>query len=250
MCSDAPLPTKTAIQIAFGHWAMRQAEREVEEGFLRLRAVRHDLPISLLELIEKWPAEDQLTMLRARIKMALNPGTQRRATPLFDYTDKETWALEQFRYPLTTSPALREIAVRQRLGEFSLPKGILRRVMKSKMKLLFGKPVDDNGGEVTYLTHVGGATVYTELDFGTRLCQVRYTHRLLPRICDTAISLVTGELALFSASLMTLAGAGETHWSYLTPDDIPAAAELLGRLCIEFTEAVPQILDEAQTVMT
>jgi hypothetical protein len=229
---------------------MRQAEREIEQGFARLRAVPDDLPISLLDLIEKWPAEDQLTMLRARIKKTLNPGTQRRTPQLFDYTDRETWALEQFPYPLTTSPVLREIAARQRQGEFSLPKGVLKRTMKSKMKSLFGKPVYDSGGEVTYLTHIGGATVYTELDFGTRRCQVRYTHRLLPRVCDTTISLVTGEFALFCVSLMTLAGAGETHWSYLTPEDIPAAVELLGQLCVDFVESVPRILDEARTVMS
>jgi hypothetical protein len=247
MSSQSELPSNTAIKIAFVHWAIRQAEQEVDQNFARLRAVPHDLPISLLELIEGWSKADQLTMLQAQIKKCQNPGRQREEQRLFDYTDREAWALEQFSYPLNVSPAAREM--RGRAGASSLPKGLLKRAMTSRMRSLFGRPVDDRGGEVTYLTHVGGATIYTDLDFGSRLCQVRYTQRLLPRVCDSAISLVTGDLALFSVSLMTLAGSGDTKWSYLTQDDIPDAAELLGHVCMQFVDAVPAIVDEARSIV-
>jgi len=246
MASDSEIPSKAAIELAFGNWALRQARREVEEKFPRLRSIPGNLPMSLLELVESWPVQDQLSMLRARTKKVLNSGQPSGGRPRFELDTRETWALEQFPYPLNVSHVVNEATRRRKEGKFDLPKGALKRSVKGVLKELWGKPVRELGGEVLYLAHVSGVTVYTDVDFGPKLCQMRYEQRLLPRVCDTPVSLVSGEHALTAVSSMIVAGGIEAKWSYLTVDEMPKAAEVLAQGCLAFVEAVPGILEEAR----
>lgn len=250
MSSGPGFPSSTAIQIAFGRWTIGLAEREVEQDFARLRAIPDDVPIRLLHVIGDWPTSDQLSMLTGQIKRFRNPRPGRQGVPLFELGEREKWAVEQLDPTTIQPPVFRDIAARKARGEFSLPKGVLKRAVKARLGSLLGKAASDAGGEVRYVTHLAGITVYTDVDFGSRSCQMRYEQSILQGTCDGNIGF-TSDLFLFRAvSVMNLAGSGSTTWTLLTPDDIPSTAELLGQVCIEFIEAVPRILEEAETIMT
>ena len=172
MTNDTEQLSKTAIQIAYGRWAMRQAEREVERNLARLRAIPNRFTIRLLELIDPWPADDQLTMLVAQIKNFLNPRPTHPGVPLFELAERELWALHQLDYFGVESAALKEVSAGRARGSYSLPKGVLRRTVKAKLRQLLGPHDSDSGGEVRYVTHIAGSTIYTDLDFGSRSCQM------------------------------------------------------------------------------
>jgi len=224
---------------------MSQAAKEVEEDFPRLRAIHDDLPLKLLGVIEGWSKADQLSMLNAQIKSHMNPRPGDPNAPLFHLTERESWAFEQLDYIVAMPPVMKEIAARRARGDFCLPKGVLKRAAKAKLGALLGRTSRDAGGEVRYVTHIAGVTVYTDVDFGSRSCQMRYEQNILPGTYDEKIGLASKLFLLRAVSIMDLAGAGLTRWSFLTPEAIPGAADLLGRVCIEFIEAVPRILEEA-----
>jgi hypothetical protein len=250
MPHNSMFPSKTALQLAFGSWLMRRAVDEVQDGFPRLRAVPDRVPLRLLYLIEKLSAEDQVVMLNAQIKSRMNPPPARPGVPLFELDAREKAAIEQFEDILKQPPQLREIAARRARGEFHLPKGALKRTVKATLGTLLGQACSDASGEVRYVTHAAGVTVYTDVDFGSKSCQMRYEQHVLRGTCDGSIGFISDLFLLRAISLMNLAGSGSTTWTFLTPDDIPGTAELLGQVCIEFIEAVPRIIEEARTIMT
>ena len=124
--------------------------------------------------------------------------------------------------------------IRSQLGEFRIDKKLLKKQMREAMCARFGKPVEGDGW--LHAVKIKVLEVKTMIDFGgPHGNQLEY---------DQRVYLVRGEKRVWLleyGGVGALLGWPQTIWCYLTNNEIPAAAELLVRLCSEFVDALPEM---------
>ena len=133
--------------------------------------------------------------------------------------------------------------MKSQLGEFKFDKKLIRKAMTDAMKARFGKAVAS--GHWRHPSRVPELEITTVLDFGTgHGDQFEYMHW---------VHLSRGGQRVFLMShggIDALLGWPQTRWRYLTPRDLPAAADLLVKVCGEFVDAVPEMWERSGLVNT
>jgi hypothetical protein len=236
--------TPERMVTAYGDWLLDEAAREAESGCARMRRVRDRFTAYFLEQTEGWPAGEVATLLRARIKV------NRKAS----LTQDEKRLAAAIEWPVVSPDAMGRTKVVWQLnrgiatGEFKIDRNALRREVRAHLDGRFGKPVQPSG-TVRYLTAVGDVLVCTDVDYPTKLGQLRYWQSVFPK-ADTQRGVSAGYFdskLLLHTSFYHVAGLHmDTTWSCLTNEEIPAAAETLADLCSGFIEELPKIIDAAR----
>jgi len=260
------------------------ARIEADTGFPRLSAVKDEAPMYFLETTASWPVEARYRLLCGQIKQRgdySTPTASRDGSgvlPKGELTPEEAEVMLSdpfLGWPATAlkrNPAKPGVVVsypgfnqqivtkevdadkvnafkrelqRNTAGGFPLNKKALRAEVTAAMLPRFGKPTKDGGGTWFYKTTLAETVVETCVDFGGRR-QVGYFQRLyelMPRPQQRSEPIFSS-----NGIRSLLGGGGTTDWRYLTDGDIPATAQMIARLCWEFVEAVPGIIERARQI--
>ncbi|MGH7438589.1 MAG: hypothetical protein ACRENE_23115 [Polyangiaceae bacterium] len=250
------------LGIAYREWLLELARAEVDAGCPRLFAMKSENATYFADLAEDWGVERRQHFLCARIKWLCTgnygyppmPVTEeeKAADAIWDYPwFGRNHGLGPYRSPgragaeftwvggrksVVDADKVRALNrfVQREFGAFKIDRKLLRIALKEAMKPAFGAPVISGTGW-SYVSRVAGLRVTTNLDFGgQKPSQLRYSQWVhLPKVTERDVGL------LEHGGIGALLGWPQTEWCYVTNADIPAAAELLVRLCTEFVEAVP-----------
>ena len=253
---------KRAIAVANQRWLFASARTEAADGCPRLFAIKDPLPMYFREVTADWTTERRYNLLMARIKSvrislelplpALTP-EEEAAQAAFDYPINEwhrdgksavpfVWALTGITQ-IVDVEKLGEAKRRNDLdtGKYKINRRALQANVDRAMKPVFGKPEQSSGPERVYWASVGDFCLRTTADFGARTpTQMRLEHQLWKAPWQERIAYLQGVRGLL--------GTGEWEWRYLTDADVPQGADLAARLCKDFLEAMPKILDAARQI--
>jgi hypothetical protein len=257
------------MRAAYYEWLFILAREEAESGCPRLFSFKGALPMYFADLTASWTTEKRFFLISARIKKRITVDLGLTGTStLFELTPAEAEVYSELRWPLAAGwrtagkpgaiyvsrrtgfrmemdaeklpEALRSEA--SSLGEYKLNRRRLKAEIASAMKPAFGDPEKQHGGVWQYVTDVSGVSVRTSIDFaGRRPSQFRYSQPVF----------ASGPLGgrLFNAvGVCGLLGFTHNEWTYVTEEDVPASAVLLARVCKEFVDAMPGILDRASAI--
>ena len=246
-------------------WLIRLARIEADGGCPRLLGLKSDSATYFADITENWDAERRYHLMCARIKWLFTgnygyapiPVTEeeKAAEAVWDYPDFKrghgplgpyrsagkpgvefTWlGGKKSIVDADKVPAINRF-VQLECGAFKTDRKLLRSAIKEAMKPTFGSPVVSGTGW-SYSMQIAGLRVMTSLDFGGRKpSQLRYSQSIhQPKVTERDVCLLS------HGGISALLGQPQTEWCYLTDADIPAAADLLVRLCKEFVDAVPDM---------
>lgn len=220
-----------ALTHAYLDWLLAEAKRESARGCETILAVRSELSMYFADITQGWTPEAQSALMRACIKRRIF-GSRASATEAL--SPAEEHAYSNFRWPVAFGTPTLSDAHRARVrGDVHLERGKLRRALRASLEPVLGKGNYDPSGLWSFATSISGVRLITEVDTGGRTGQVKYWHRFA--ICDRP--------NLVQMTLFALLGESQTTWSFLSTPDIPDMARLLARLCSDFIQDVPSIVD-------
>jgi hypothetical protein len=243
------------LGIAYREWLLGLARVEADAGCPRLFAMKSDIAMYFADITRDWEPERRYHLMCANIKLLCDKNYGFPPIPL---TEGETAAAALFDYPYVLrwrSPSKPHAQItwrttgvktvvdadkvdaayryEQAMVGMKLDKKLLKSTLREFMQRDFGRP-EVNGPGWSFTSHVPGLKILTMLDFGGRRpTQLQYSHWVYRVKGERDIKLMD------TGGIDALLGWPQTRWRYLTNEDIPAAADLLVRLCKEFVEAVP-----------
>ncbi len=229
------MANQSQIARAYQRWLLNDAHKEASTDCRRLRGILDAGPMFFVDLTKDWSNEERLTLMRACIKRR---GTFRVAPePL---TSDESQKLQKFDSPGLWS-RWGEMRTRLVNGEFKVDKRTLRDAVRARLRPLLGR--DYAKGCLRYVTHVRDVTVYTDVTVGGRgTTQLQYEQMIVAGRVDEHVGIASDDMVVRGVSFAAIISR-PTQWTYMTDLDVPQAVELLARLCMEFIDGVPEILD-------
>lgn len=113
---------------------------------------------------------------------------------------------------------------------------LLRREVKRTCEPYLGSPERSRGKVLSYTANIGKFVIITEIDLGG-WSQLRYLHSVQ---YDDGTSM-SGAPIIMTDFLRWL-GLGATSWEFMTDEDIPDVAIVMGQLCQHFMEGIKPLL--------
>lgn len=213
------------VDAKFLGWALDQCAKEVQNEFVHLKSIRGSWVLGTLEFIERWPPEDQLAAMQAKV---LSGG------PDVQLTERQQQLLDRVGQGPSSGfgPRYMEMLDEFAAGRYPVDRAALRRALKRDLLPVLGRPEQLEGAEWRYRTAVGKWTVVTAIDSGgsTRQFQIGHVVQL-------------ADARLLSASPTRWWGiGGPTVWDRVSADDLDKATGAAADLCRYFIEQLPQML--------
>jgi hypothetical protein len=250
------------IGLAYRDWLLRLAHLEASEGCPRLFAMKSDVAMYFADTVAKWGSIDRYALMCACIKNLFEGNY---GYPTTRWSDAERAAFSEWDFPYfghwrTPGKAHVEItwassgsrsvvdankvkAAHRRDRAEHGPKvngELLRAAIRDVMTDCYGVP-HIVGPLWSFTRLANGLTIKTHLDFGVRRPgQFRYWQSVSEAHGDR------GRILLPSAGICSLLGWPRSEWCFLTDADVPMAAALLFRLCNEFVDALPWIVEHSR----
>ena len=256
------MTTVPPLGLAYRDWLLQLSRIEADNGCPRLFAMKSDVAMYFADNVSEWDAELRYELMAACVK---NLFENNYGYPPLPKTVMEIEVLERWDYPYFghwRTPGKPQIeitwprtgarsiidankmkaALRQDEAEHRQSKlnaGLLKQTIREVMLELWGTP--EVGGPLWRFTREAyGLSITTHLDFGVRRPdQFGYWQ---------VVSKVTGQQRrrlLESGGISALLGWPQSRWRYLADADIPDTAGLLLRLCNEFVDALPEMVDRS-----
>ena len=230
-------------------WCLVECEAEWASDFLLLRTVGgsmvgEDLVPVFLEYLETIKRTERKELVIALCKRLHSPGTlsQREQQMIERYHQSRIVLSIEGGQPVTsTRVPLRQLQQRDRFFQSNPGKQVIRKLLLENLKNMtgrdFGRLIVNRPSVLTYEKQIGMWSLITAFELGGH-AQLRYLHvvHALPggkmgTNISTGISILnwTGILA-------------ETTWSWILPDDIPAAVQAVRDVCFHFYQHAENLL--------
>jgi hypothetical protein len=217
-----------AFRVRYYRWALRDARREVEQGFPFLRAMRQGYHArKVMTLMERLPKADQFRLARALV---------RRAHPDALALTGESWRAQESAWV----QRYLDVRLADPSTRRTLDSRWFGRLLKEALAPVCGPPEPLSGQTVwRHDTPVGAWVVHTVVAIGGRR-QLTYSHDIdagRERYLREGL-----ELQRFISLISWLGIASTTAWDQLTVRAAPEAAAALARLCAHFLRVAPRLL--------
>jgi len=216
---------RAAVADRFHRWALDQCASEVAANFVHLRTIRSDWVLGILEFIERWTPEDQLSMMQAKVMSGRQDA---------QLSERQVRLLQAVRMAASTGygPRRRQMLEDWAAGRYRVPKGVIRGALKRELAPVLGRPQQVDGPEWRHRTEVGKWTVVTEVDSGGTTRQFELDH---------VVQL--GDSTVLWASPVRWWGLGmPTTWDRIAADDVAGATGAASALCRYFLDQLPEML--------
>jgi hypothetical protein len=247
-----------SLGLACRDWLLNLARIEAESGCPRLFGMKSEIATYFADISADWEPEQRYHLMSACVKRLFDnnygfapiPWTEeeKAAWAFWDYPYlghwrtpgkphvEITWASTGNRTVIDANKVNAAYRYEEfEFGKSKLNKKLLKSTVREFMQRTFGAP-EEFGPLWRYRSHAPGLIITTNLDFGGRHpSQLRYSqwiHQIESHGVEPCWVLDHGGIS-------ALLGWPQTEWCYLKDADIPAAADLLVRLCKEFVDAVP-----------
>jgi hypothetical protein len=251
------------LAVAYRDWLLRLARIEADSGCPRLFGMKSDIAMYFADIVADWESERRYHLMCACVKRLCDNNY---GFPPVPWTEEEKTAWASWDYPYSLrwrSPGKPHVEItwatsgnrmvidadkvnaayrweQAEFGGVKLNKKLLKTTVREFMQQAFGAP-EVGGPHWQYTSRAPGLMITTNLDFGGRRpSQLRYSQWVFQMIGERAVHL------LDTGGISALLRWPQSEWCYLTDADVPAAADLLVRLCTEFVEAVPGMFQRAQ----
>lgn len=254
-CREANLelqPLRDEFSLRLYRWSVKDAFRELKEGFPLLGSVRDSSACLFLDFIEDMKPTAAKALMRGRVKRHM-PEAMALAGEVI--TEEEQLLSEEFTdyhlKPFLTggeelkeariSP--RELELRKKYFSSRPDRARIRRSLReeigNQLESVLGLPqrTTDSSG-LSYIQEVGGWYLYTGFDLGGK-ADLSYAHQVRARrnrdSCNTNLSKgisVLGWLGVLSLS----------SWHLIMEEDVPQVAESLRTICTHFVESLPRLV--------
>jgi hypothetical protein len=227
------------IQSRFYRWAIRDAEREVREGYPLLRRIESRAVKTFLWYISETPQDEQLELVQALVKRAhdfrinrnddaLTPGERRLAE---GYTQA---VLDDISFnSFTKEGSIPFWVPRRKAGLPSRPKlkrkQFLNRVSEALRPVMAGSTERLTSENIWFERKYNKWTIRTSVYVGK---PPHYRHLIRADWRDVLVTTITSWL-----------GVGDGAWDVLYEDQSAEAAQTFGVLCAHFMTAIPEVLD-------
>ena len=253
------------LGLAYRDWLLTLARSEADNGCVRLFGMKSDIAMYFADIARNWTPDRCYQLMCAGTKLLCE---RNYGWPPIALTDDEQQAWKSFDYPykarwrspekpgaeITWATSGRRATIdadkvgaahrweRAMLGKYLIDKKRLKNIIREVMRPIFGAPDEGIGAIWQYTIRLNDMKITTSVDFGGRRpSQVRYGHYVVQTKDQHSVEI------LRSGGISALLGWPQTEWSYITEADMPAAAELLARLCREFAEAVPWMAERSSS---
>lgn len=226
----------------FYQWVQKDIEREVASDLRLLRQIRGNLAITSCCYLDTLEPDEVLGNLRSLSNKFLKGENGVLLGKFPSDIDTNRW--NKFREAVLVHPLNHEELEGFYKGELfqkirGLDKKLLRRKVKEACSPYLGKLVRNSSSVLYYETCIQDFMVFTEIDFGG-WTQLRYSHSVQ---YDDGSSQMRQRVIM--TDFLRWLGLGETAWEFMTDEDIPTAANVLGELCSNFMEGIEQIISNA-----
>jgi hypothetical protein len=227
------------VSVAYRDWLIELARREAKDCD-RLRGVLAERPQCVFVATRTWPSERREALLVALAKTAQLGVEPALPTP----GELEEW--KRWSWSPSDREAARVLAgLRAGMvtGAFRLDRRKLRATVERALVAALGKP-HARSSVLCFVSRLELVTVNTFVDTGGNY-QLRYWHNVVRGAPDEPTPLVSDAIVLSNAGVSNLVGESISHWDAIREGDVDAVAGHLARLCTEFVEAVPTIVQAA-----
>jgi len=227
------------IQSRFYRWAVRDAEREVREGYPLLRRIESRTVKAFLRYMSEFPQDVQLENVLTLAKRVHEFTIKRNDDAL---TLRERRLFEEYRQALlddiSFNPNTEEGSIpfwvpRRKVGLPSRPKlkrkQFLNRVGEVLRPVMAGSTERLTSEQICFESKYNKWSIHTSVYVGK---PPHYMHRIRADWRDVLVTAITSWL-----------GIGSVVWDVLYEDQSAEAAQTFGTLCAHFMTAIPEVLD-------
>ena len=229
---------ETEIRSRFYRWAMRDAEREVREGFPLLGRIESATVKIFLNYMSEFGEDAQLEIALALAKRVHEFSTKRNDDAL---TMRERRLVQEYIQFVLNFPGrdieegfIRFWIPRRRVGFPTRPKlkrkQFLRRLDETLKPVFVGYTERLGAEDISFESNYDKWTVRTSVYVGR---PPSYLHWITADWREVLATTITSWL-----------GVGDGSWDVLYEDQSAGAAETFGVLCAHFMTAVPELLED------
>jgi len=209
-------------------WSLKDAQREVEEGFPFISNIYNGWANSALLALRKFEPVDRKKAASALVKYANRKNVSLERV----LTTEELDFLRNTRYVETVDISDSEIELVSSSSNLrSITKRKFRSLLKERLSASVGKAFAVEGSSWKHRIDIGfwKITTYIETDSG-----LSYSHHISDKD--------TGVFVIGSAHVLGWLGIGETYWDIQTDAEALNAIETLVAVCNHFLNAMPELL--------
>ncbi|MEM9121109.1 MAG: hypothetical protein AAGD09_24985 [Cyanobacteria bacterium P01_F01_bin.56] len=226
----------------FYQWVQKDIEREVDSDLYLLRQIKGNPAITSCCYLDTFGSDMVLDNLKSFSNRFLQNENAAAVGKLPSEIDRRRW--KELEEAVFVHPINIEYIESFYKGELfqkirGLDKKLLRRQVKEACSPYLGKLVRNSSSVLYYETYIQNFRVFTEIDLGG-WTQLRYLHSVQ---YDDGTSDVRQRVIM--TDFLRWLGLGETAWGFMTDEDIPTAANVLGELCSNFMKGMEQIISDA-----
>ena len=230
--------TSEELNVNYYKWALKDAERELNENFSLLKKVKGTGAISYITYLNSLSESDKRMLAFALVKIS----HQKAVNAVGDScTEQETELVENFRkfYMNFFADSLSEINFHNN----GMRRQNVSKKKVSKLLIDFLTPIcgavekSRSKSEWLHRARYENYAILTSVSVYGAISQIRYSHIITHNITNSAY-----EIHLID--LMRWLGAGGTEWNLLTAGDEESATQSVAHLCSHFMKALPLILNK------
>lgn len=225
------------IETGFYEWFRSEAKREVHSNLYYLRQTKCQVGLKAVHYLDSLDQAKRMELLLSLTnKFLIRNHSKIGQIP--SAKDKEIWQAfnkKMFEDPecaQVLNPFYTEDAIHKRRG---LNVKTLRQEIKRACFPSLGKILKSNSRNLLYESKVKDFVIVTEIELGG-WSKISYTHCLLYQHPNSS-----KREFLFITDFLRWLGIGSLDWEFITNEDIPHAASMLGELTHKFMQGVEKI---------
>lgn len=226
------------VKASFYQWIQEDVDREISSNLYFLRRIKGDVAIRTchyLDSLEPSRREESLKALSKKILISNEDVIGVRPTEF----DKERW--QEFSEAVIVNPIDLEYIEHLYKEALATRKNFAFQQLRTEIKVVcepfMGKPVSNKGKVFYYETYIKNFRICTEFDLGG-WSRLRYLHSVSYE--DPA----SGKRSrVIMTDFLRWLGMGQTAWEFISNEDIPGTASIVGELCQSFMQGIRQIID-------
>jgi hypothetical protein len=216
-------------------WALKDAEREVRQGFPFISKIKDRTTLSFLAIVEPLPLEQQLAYASILVKNTFKHILNDRNNLI---TADEHTLYKQF---LNEEKKFEKVLYRQgQLDTLNARVNTkrLRKFLEEKLSKLFGDVTQSDGtNRFAYRREISSWKIDTHIFLGGR-AKLNYMHVISPfRKTDLRLE------PLIVTDLLLWLGIGRMGWNLMTDEEALFVSETLATVCVHFIDAASDLLD-------
>jgi len=232
------METADRVKSGFYQWIQKDMNRELDSDLHLLRQVKGTMGILSCQYFDSLSHHERTdTLISLSRKFLKNNNNVEGQKP--NEKDEQRW--QKFSDAIFVSPVdpgylerfFTEESIRARKN---FNTRLLRSEVKNACEPYLGSLERSKGKVLSYTANIGKFVIITEIDLGG-WSQLRYLHSVQ---YDDGTS--TSRAPIIMTDFLRWLGLGETAWEFMTDEDIPDVAVVMGHLCQHFMEGIKPLL--------